>query len=126
MVVREISPVDLESAFPFKSDFSNFTSGYEHVCQFCGTVHNEGLGLNGSEFPEGESVAFFRFGDLQVGECCFKRLESAVLDCAPEIIAWLEYRAEAHRAEAKYNDEMARRGRQVMEDAFGDEDEVPF
>lgn len=106
-------PVDsTEDMFPFMTGFGSGT-GYELKCDWCGVIHNEGL--EPDETDEGDDVHFVEFGSLTVADCCFDKLEAAVLACSPEIIAWLEYRAKRHEKFAESNHEMASRGARALE-----------
>lgn len=57
------------------------------TCEWCSTVHNQGIDPEGNG-PDGDWVGTAAFGSLQVCECCYSEVESAVLACIDDILAW--------------------------------------
>jgi len=62
----------------------------EVICEVCGKVYNEGIGIEDDDRNEdkGESVLHTEFAGLQVCECCFEKIENAVLSRMPDILKW--------------------------------------
>jgi len=81
-----------EHDFPFGNG-SMFGSESQIVCGWCGTIHNEGIGIEDDDKREGETVNSIRFGSLEVAHCCFGELEQAVLDWSSPIANWLSNKA---------------------------------
>jgi len=100
-----------KSPFPFDIGCGSSTSS-EVVCDWCHTTYNKGL-LNDDD-PEGESIRTINFGDLQVAQCCFDKLELAVLQNIGNIIPWIESLAAANQTEANRLRELANRGNEVL------------
>jgi hypothetical protein len=79
-----------DSSFLFGVGSGDSTDG-EIICDVCGNVYNKGIstdedGDNDIEF--GESVRYQDFGELQVCECCFEKIETAVLVNIEDILKW--------------------------------------
>lgn len=56
------------------------------ICEFCGGKYNEGE--DEREVYDNESVRFTKFAGLQACECCFGRIERAVLNRMHDIVPW--------------------------------------
>lgn len=54
-------------------------------CGWCGHVYNKGCD---EECEGGEFVTWTDFGSLEVCECCFGKIEQAVLNRMPDILPW--------------------------------------
>ena len=102
--------VDAESRFPFKCGVGSSTE-YDLECGWCGAVYNDGADAKNEL---GEEVLFINFGHLVVAECCFSKLEGAVLGWAPDIVAWFDWRARRHDQLAAESREMAQRGAEAI------------
>lgn len=71
------------------------STNYEEHCDFCGDIHNEGCDPeNGNE---GESVRTANFAGKQICDCCFERIENAVLSRMPDILKWYQRLVNARR-----------------------------
>lgn len=67
----------------FDSAFGRIgTTGDVH-CDWCGKTYT------GREDNDGESIEIARFGELQVLDCCFGKVEDAVLENIGDIIPWM-------------------------------------
>jgi hypothetical protein len=65
---------------PFGTEANHCTYG-EIQCGFCRkTYHKDG--------ESDESIVIHHFGDLQVLDCCFEKLEQAVLEHMQDILPW--------------------------------------
>jgi hypothetical protein len=83
--------------------------GYNLVCQLCGTVHNADAGYDSSDLDghaEGDTVSYTHFAGLQIADCCFGRIEEAVLHRMPQILEWYARILEKRRANLEKSDEL--------------------
>ena len=67
---------------------SGVSTGYELECELCGRVHNPGADPDENPASEGDSICNTEFAGLQVCDCCFHKIESAVLARMPDILPW--------------------------------------
>lgn len=81
---------------------------YEITCGWCGIVHNEGL--DPEETGEGEDMLYVDFGSLTVVECCFDKVEDAVLAFAEPIVDWLGELSKQRQEETNQLSKLAKRG----------------
>ncbi|MGE5392411.1 MAG: hypothetical protein ACM3NH_01575 [Candidatus Saccharibacteria bacterium] len=61
------------------------TTGNAH-CDWCGKSYSNREDKDGG--GHGDSIEIGHFGSLQVLECCFGKVEAAVLENLPDIIPW--------------------------------------
>ncbi|MEI6228748.1 MAG: hypothetical protein WCP11_01850 [Candidatus Saccharibacteria bacterium] len=80
---------------------SGFSTECQITCEWCGRVHNKGMGLDDEEETRGVTVRSIRFGGLEIAECCFEKLENAVLARAPDIAKWFKDKAGLHLERSK-------------------------
>ncbi len=62
------------------------STGYELICEFCGTVHNKGADAENDPHSEGGSVCYDTFAGKQVCDCCYEEIERAVMARMKDII----------------------------------------
>lgn len=77
----------------------------EETCDICGAVHNEGCTTE--ETLSEDSVTWADFGDIHVCECCFGRIEAAVLSRIDDILPWYGRILAAKRAELERREKAA-------------------
>lgn len=73
------------------------TSTYGDItCEVCGKSYNEGA--DEKEDYTGDSIGEARFGDITVCECCFGKVENAVLQHMGDILPWYRRYLEGRKA----------------------------
>lgn len=100
-----------KSPFPFNIGCGSSTVS-EVVCDWCHTTYNKGL-LNDDD-PEGDSIRTVNFGELQIAQCCFDKLERAVFRSMEKIIPWVETLASQRKIEAENLQDLAIRGKEAL------------
>ena len=50
----------------------------EFMCEWCGKIHNQGIGPDDLENIKPAPTHYYYFGDLMIAECCFTNLEMAI------------------------------------------------
>lgn len=73
------------------------TSG-DFTCQICGTTYNEGADAAG-DYMHRESVTHTTFAGLDVGDCCFERIEMEVEARMTFILRWFRAIVETRRSD---------------------------
>lgn len=68
-------------------------------CDWCGTLYNEGADADNEDEVPGEDVRFTVFAGKTVCECCFEKIERAVLLRMRDILPWYRKILDAHRAD---------------------------
>lgn len=72
------------------------------TCDFCGQTHN--FGNDATERYAGDSVAHTEFAGKTVCDCCFERVESAVLSRMSDILPWYRRHVERVKKSAEKAD----------------------
>lgn len=75
------------------------------TCEWCGTDY-AGRQDKRSEGFSDEAIGNTHFGDLQVCDCCFEKVEAAVLSRMGDIIPWFIRILKARRTELKSKERM--------------------
>ena len=85
-----------DNVFPFGIGCGHSTES-EIVCGLCGKVHNEGIDVDNGD-AEGETVRSVAFGDIEVADCCFDKLEAIVLSGFCDISRWVKNQIDEYEA----------------------------
>ena len=67
------------------------STGCELKCDWCKKIHNKGFDVD-RDGIEGDSVSYDCFGELTIAECCYDKVESAVLAHMHNILTWQDKR----------------------------------
>ncbi len=73
------------------------TSG-DFTCQICGGMYNQGAD-EAEDYMNRETITHTTFAGLDVGDCCFEKIESAVEERMTDILRWFRAIVETRRAE---------------------------
>lgn len=76
-----------ESMDLFGRGVGNATLG-NIACGWCGTEYLDREDEEGNPYASNDAIPFTRFGDLTVCDCCFGRVEEAVVSRINDIIPW--------------------------------------
>lgn len=79
----------------FGYDSGSATSGTV-TCGICGTTYNKGADDN-EEYDDENEIYETTFAGLTVCECCYERIENAVLGRMDDILPWYERILKAQR-----------------------------
>jgi|GEM_PF-3254922 len=84
-------------------------SSYEIKCEWCGTIHNKDYDGaedgDGNENLSGDYVSYLMFGDKEICECCFDKIEAAVMQYMPYILPWYRRILDAQRRRLEKSEE---------------------
>ncbi len=87
----------IESPELFGGGVGTGTSG-DFTCEVCGTTYNEGAD-EAQDWMSRETVTHTTFAGLDVGDCCFERIEQEVEERMTDILRWLRAIVETRRAD---------------------------
>ena len=78
----------IDSVNLFGCSVGRTTQG-EVKCDICGKIYNKGADTT-EQYEDYDSVGVADFGDLQIVDCCWEKIENAVLDNMNNILIWYD------------------------------------
>ena len=79
------------------------------ICEWCGTEYEDREDEEGEPLNGNESISLVWFGDKQICDCCFEKVEDAVLLCMDDIIPWFIKILAGKRNEVEVFEDMLKR-----------------
>jgi len=86
----------------------------EAVCEWCGTEYSGQENSGGEVFHRTGAIGFTNFGTLQVLDCCYEKVEKAVLSRMDDILPWFIRILESKRQALEQQEELVAKLRETL------------
>ena len=84
------------------------------VCGWCGKEYTDREDDEGEVLNDNDAIGFLDFGDLEILDCCYEKIEQAVLDRIGDIIPWVIRILESKRTELEQKEALVAELRKAL------------